>query len=65
MKKISIVVAATTKNGIGKNNTIPWKLKKDLAFFKKVTKSVSDSSKTNAVIMGRKTYESIPKKIAR
>lgn len=53
MKSLSIIVAATPQGEIGANNTIPWKLKGDLARFKEMTKG-------NIVIMGRKTYESLP-----
>ena len=35
-------------------------LRKDLALFAQLTKSTKDPSKENAVIMGRKTWESIP-----
>lgn len=36
--------------------------RKDMATFAELTKSTSSSSKKNAVIMGRKTWESIPEK---
>ncbi|CAA2972262.1 bifunctional dihydrofolate reductase-thymidylate synthase-like [Olea europaea subsp. europaea] len=55
-----VVVAATQSMGIGKNGKVPWRLHSDLKFFKDVTVTTSDSSKKNAVIMGRKTWESIP-----
>lgn len=42
--------------GIGKNNSIPWHIKEDLIFFKKTTLN-------SIVIMGRKTYDSIGKKL--
>lgn len=38
---------------IGKNGTMPWHLPEDLALFKSVTTG-------NAVLMGRKTWESLP-----
>ena len=53
---ISIIVA-TAKNGIiGKNGEIPWYLPDDLKHFAKITRG-------HTVIMGRKTYESIIKRL--
>ena len=57
-----LVVAATRKLGIGKHGSMPWKLPGDMAYFKELTSKTADSSKQNAVIMGRKTWESIPLK---
>lgn len=62
MKNFSIVVAATQATfGIGRKGDLPWKIAEDMAFFKKVTTTAAEK-KVNAVIMGRKTYESIPEK---
>lgn len=58
---ISVIVATTQKGGIGKDGALPWKLPEDMAHFKKVTTS-APAGKTNAVIMGRKTWDSIPPK---
>lgn len=55
-----VVVAATRDMGIGKDGKLPWKLPSDMKFFKDITMSTSDSGKKNAVLMGRKTWESIP-----
>ncbi|KAJ6985565.1 bifunctional dihydrofolate reductase-thymidylate synthase-like isoform X1 [Populus alba x Populus x berolinensis] len=55
-----VVVAATKDMGIGKDGKQPWKLPSDVKFFKDVTLTTSDLGKKNAVIMGRKTWESIP-----
>lgn len=52
---ISIILAMSKNRVIGKKNDLPWNLPTDLKNFKKVT-----SGKT--VIMGRNTWESIPKK---
>lgn len=49
------IIAAMDKNrGIGKNNQLPWHLSADLKHFAAVTKEAT-------VIMGRKTWESLPK----
>lgn len=52
---ISIFVAAAKNNVIGNQGDLPWRLKSDLARFKELTMG-------HPVIMGRKTYESIPEK---
>ncbi len=49
---ISLIVAYDKNYGIGKENTLPWKLSEDLKNFKKVTEN-------NYIVMGRKTFESI------
>lgn len=78
---LTLIVAATAKNGIGKNGGLPWPmLKKDMAYFARVTKrvpsfinsgagqsstpqeSVTEGTQRNVVIMGRKTWDSIPQK---
>ena len=53
-----IVVAADLDWGIGKAKGLPWpKLKGDLAHFKRVT-STSTEGRRNAIVMGRRTWES-------
>ena len=42
--------------------TLPWKIPADMAYFKELTSRTADPAKQNAVIMGRKTWESIPPK---
>ena len=57
--KLNVIVAFESgKRGIGIKNTIPWHLPEDLKNFSKVTKGQGN----NAIIMGRKTWESLPKK---
>ena len=58
---LTIVVALDDCNGIGRNNTIPWHIKNDLKFFRHVTTEVNDKTKQNAIIIGRKTFETFPK----
>jgi dihydrofolate reductase len=55
----SIIVAIDQNRGIGINNDLPWKIKKDFKFFTDTTTG-DNPNKKNAVIMGRKTWESIP-----
>lgn len=53
-----IVVAADLDWGIGKANGLPWpKLRGDLQHFKRITSTASDGRR-NAVVMGRKTWQS-------
>ena len=51
---ISLLVAASENNAIGKNNQLLWHLPNDMKFFKNTTWGM-------AVVMGRKTYESVDK----
>lgn len=52
LKKI-IIAAMDEEDAIGKNGEIPWHYPEDMRHFKKKTKG-------NSVIMGRKTYFSLP-----
>ena len=52
---VSIIVAFSQNFVIGSGNQIPWYIREDLQYFKQVTMD-------KIVIMGRKTYESIPEK---
>ncbi|MBW7954821.1 dihydrofolate reductase [Candidatus Gracilibacteria bacterium] len=60
MKDIIAIFAIDEEFGIGKNGDIPWK--SDLKNFKEITLQTKDKNKQNALIMGRKTWESIPEK---
>ncbi|MBI3510050.1 MAG: dihydrofolate reductase [Bacteroidetes bacterium] len=51
--KISIIVAASEDNAIGKDNRLIWRLPFDMKFFKEKTTG-------HCVVTGRKNYESIP-----
>jgi dihydrofolate reductase len=52
---LSLIVGRARNGAIGKGNTIPWFAPEDLAFFQRETTG-------GAVIMGRRTWESLPKK---
>ena len=49
---LSLIVAASQNNVIGRDNQLPWHLPEDLAYFKSVTMN-------KPLLMGRKTFESI------
>ena len=52
---INIIAAYCKNNGIGKDNALLWNIKEDMAKFKRLT----TGNNNNAIIMGRKTYESL------
>jgi len=45
MSEFDIIVAMTEKYGIGKNNSIPWVIKKDIEYFKNITTKTFDLTK--------------------
>tara|TARA_X000000950_G_scaffold203873_1_gene245410 strand:- start:8958 stop:9452 length:495 start_codon:yes stop_codon:yes gene_type:complete len=53
-QNITIIVAVAANNVIGKNNDLIWHISEDLKRFKALTSG-------HAIIMGRKTFESLPK----
>lgn len=53
--KFSLIVAMGKHREIGKNNDLLWHLPRDMKFFKETTTG-------NTVVMGRKSWESIPEK---
>ena len=55
----SLILACTLDGGIGLNNNIPWTIPEDLKLFKKITTDVNCFFKKNAIIMGRKTWDSL------
>mmetsp|Transcript_4221 Transcript_4221/g.6175 ORF Transcript_4221/g.6175 Transcript_4221/m.6175 type:complete len:520 (-) Transcript_4221:99-1658(-) len=57
----AVVAAASNSRGIGYAGQMPWRLPGDMKHFRQVTSSV-DGDKVNAVVMGRKTWDSIPPK---
>ena len=57
MNNINIVAAADLNNGIGLNNKLPWYNPDDLKWFSKITKG----NKKNVIIMGKNTWNGLPK----
>lgn len=49
---MNLIVAVSRNGQIGVSNELPWHIKEDLQYFKKLTTG-------STVIMGRKTFESI------
>jgi len=52
---LTLIVARARNGAIGRGNTIPWSAPEDLAFFQRETLG-------GALIMGRNTWESLPKR---
>jgi len=61
-KDINIIVATSTNYGIGYDNNMCWNIPEELKNFKKITCNVNDKTKKNCVIMGKNTWDSLPKK---
>jgi dihydrofolate reductase len=55
MPRLTLVAAVARNNVIGRHNTLPWHLPEDLKHFRETTMGTP-------VIMGRKTWESLPAK---
>lgn len=53
--KVSLIAAMSSNFVIGSSNTIPWHIPEDFRYFKRTTSGCP-------IIMGRKTWESLPKK---
>ena len=58
MKPLALVVAMTADRVIGKDGGMPWHIPEDLKHFRRVTMG-------HAIIMGRKTHESIGRALPR
>jgi dihydrofolate reductase len=54
LEPLALIVAVSRNGVIGRDGGLPWHLSEDLKFFKRVTTG-------HAVIMGRRTHESIGK----
>jgi dihydrofolate reductase/thymidylate synthase len=61
--RYACVVAADEERGIGKGNDLPWpRLPADGAYLRRITTTTRDPARKNAVIMGRRTWDSLPAK---
>jgi len=70
---LTLIVAATPTQGIGRAGQLPWRLKADLAFFARATtrappappsnSTAPPARALNALVMGRRTWESIPARL--
>ena len=61
-RQMNLIVAVDAENGISKDNSLPWHLPKEYKHFQATTIKTMDPNKINAVIMGRKCWDSIPPK---
>lgn len=52
-RNVTIIAAMDSQNGIGIDNRMPWHVPPDMEQFKRLTEG-------HTVIMGRKTYQSLP-----
>ena len=50
---IKMILATDANGGLGFKNSLPWYIPEDLQYFKSVTDG-------QTVVMGRKTFESLP-----
>lgn len=60
--RLNLIAAACNNMGIGVNGTLPWKLKKEMKHFSVMSTGNPPDGKQNVVIMGRKSWFSIPLK---
>lgn len=59
----AIVAMADQTRAIGRENGLPWSLPDDWDYYLRFIRSTKASDKVNALLMGRKTFESIPKEL--
>ena len=57
----NIILATDNNGGIGFKNKLPWHFSTDFRFFNTITSNTNNILEKSIVIMGRKTYESLPK----
>jgi len=57
-REFTVIAAVDDAGGIGRGGALPWRLKADMEFFRQAT--TGPGKGVNAVILGRKTWESLP-----
>lgn len=62
MEGFSIIAAVDERMGIGRGNALPWRFRSDMEYFKEITGKQYVPGAVNVVIMGRRTWESLPEK---
>uniref|UniRef100_A0A2P2I0L3 dihydrofolate reductase n=1 Tax=Hirondellea gigas TaxID=1518452 RepID=A0A2P2I0L3_9CRUS len=60
--RLNVIVACCEGGGIGINGELPWRLRKEMQHFSRLTRRVGTQEQQSAVVMGRKTWVSIPEK---
>ncbi|OXB62465.1 hypothetical protein ASZ78_014459 [Callipepla squamata] len=62
-RSLNSIVAVGQNMGIGKDGSLPWPpLRNEYKYFQRMTSTCHAEGKENAVIMGKKTWFSIPEK---
>jgi dihydrofolate reductase len=54
-----IAAMSNVDRGIGCNGKLPWNIKEDMEYFSRITQTTENPRLRNAIIMGRKTFDSI------
>jgi len=54
----AITAMSDSNRGIGKNNDLPWSIFEDWKYFLRFISTTQNKNKVNALIMGRKSWES-------
>ncbi|XP_053147208.1 dihydrofolate reductase [Hemicordylus capensis] len=61
VRSLNAIAAVCQNMGIGKDGQLPWPpLRNEFRYFQKMTKTTTQEGKQNVVIMGKKTWFSIP-----
>ena len=60
-RTVNLIFACDRNFGYARNGVIPWLIKADMDYFKKIT-TTSEKNKINAIIMGKNSWKTIPNK---